>query len=703
MKRYGLFLFMLVFLTGFAFAQEAEPVEEVEVEVDDENLVVESADSSEEPAVEETFKTFEGELPLKSIKVYENRIYRDDLHGVFGNYIAASLIAGDIKKEIDSKTVTHQRVVEVLENLRAKDEVESVDFYYTLDKKGKLIIHVTVIDNPGFQEFEDEVKLSRIDFYCRNNFFVSRQSLGKTVNLDKKGSYTEAELREAIERIEKLYVYNDIDWGLRQEGTHKDGTPHYAFQVILSEYGGDKNIDSDEILVSKIQFLGNWYTQDWVFLQELDFKEGDTVSVEKLDAAAQRLMNLGVCLSVDWGVIEDEEGNTILVFMTRDKLTLLPSFDFAFGSDQLRLGIGFWDENFLGTNTMIVFNFKLKDLMPVFALDLSIPKIANSNFTLGLSVSYDSTNKYTQTEVIKDKNGKETADFTKLKGYREDAVSLSLSTSYALELADKRHVMWYQSFGFGVGYNFVQSKKRDNSQFMGVPEGFAKNWLKYSETFAYDETKIGLGHYVNFDVSYGFNNYRRDGGYRNKGIKFALSQSLGVPAKLEGYMSKKADGSAIDEKVYSSTKVEFYYHWIPVQWFEFKGYLSTGWTTTEIDAKKYYFGDRSLARNVPANMHGQGKGFYRGNFDICFTPPIPYVSKVVIFELGVFADVGNYGDNYGEMWKQTPIWSTGLGLNIYVPFFEGLYLCIDLSWGPNNIQKKDGKPKFNFGVSKYYN
>ena len=75
---------------------------------------------------------------------------------------------------------------------------------------------------------------------------------------------------------------------------------------------------------------------------------------------------------------------------------------------------------------------------------------------------------------------------------------------------------------------------------------------------------------------------------------------------------------------------------------------------------------------------------------------------VLIIEFDLFGDVGNYGNSYTEMWKETPIWATGIGFNVYVPFLEGFFVSIDLAWGPDNVSGKHGKPKFNFGVSKFY-
>ena len=711
--RIRVFGILLLLLPVFLFAQEADAGETeeaavaVEITEDAEGEpevaaaeetgetapTVEVADPEDEPDEEEIVRVFEGEKTLKGVKVYENRIYSDALRGIFGNYIASWVIAGDIKKGL-GKTVTHEAVVAHMEELRAKDEIESIDFYYTFDAKDRVIIHVILIDNPGFREFEGTVTLDRIDFYCRNNFFVSRRVLNDAVSLDKKGTYTEEEIKAAVERINGLYVFNDISWGLREEKKDKNGNPVYALQIILSEYGGSKEVRSEEFVVSDIQFLGNWYTQEWVYTRELDFKVGDTVNVNQLDAAAQRLMNLGVCTFVDWGVIYTAEGDVILVFITRDKLTLLPQFDLAFGSDQLRLGLGFWDKNFIGTKSTINFKFVLVDLMPTFSLAFSVPKIANTYFNYEMSISYDSSNKYTETR-------KEGDDEVRTKGYREDTVNTYAKVSYSLELPDKNQVMWYQTFAVTLGYDFTQSQ--NNGDYLGMPAGFATGWLHLAEDFAYDEAMVGHGHYMNIDLGYSFNNNRSDGGYRTKGISFAVTNTFGFPLELTGYMSRnQEDNSEITEKFYNTIDANFTFHYVPVQWFEFKGYLGTGYTTTDIITRQTYFGSRSLTRWVPYNMQGSGKGFYRGNFDICFTPLIPYVSKVLIVEFDLFGDVGNYGNSYTEMWKETPIWATGIGFNVYVPFLEGFFVSIDLAWGPDNVSGKHGKPKFNFGVSKFY-
>ena len=106
MKFKGLVILFLLF-SAFLFAQEVtgeemtgEEVvagEAVEAEVPPEEVVEQAAENEaesvvvEEPEEEQIFRTFEGEKALKNVKVYENRIYKDGAHGVFGNFFGKSI------------------------------------------------------------------------------------------------------------------------------------------------------------------------------------------------------------------------------------------------------------------------------------------------------------------------------------------------------------------------------------------------------------------------------------------------------------------------------------------------------------------------------------------------------------------------------------------------------------------------------------
>ena len=134
MKFKGLVILFLLF-SAFLFAQEvtgeemtgeevvAEEAVEAEVpadaavdsEVPPEEVVEQAAENEaesvvveEEPEEEQIFRTFEGEKALKNVKVYENRIYKDGAHGVFGNFFATPAIASEIKKVLEKQLQMNQ-------------------------------------------------------------------------------------------------------------------------------------------------------------------------------------------------------------------------------------------------------------------------------------------------------------------------------------------------------------------------------------------------------------------------------------------------------------------------------------------------------------------------------------------------------------------------------------------------------------------
>ena len=135
--------------------------------------------------------------------------------------------------------------------------------------------------------------------------------------------------------------------------------------------------------------------------------------------------------------------------------------------------------------------------MPTFSLAFSVPKIANTYFNYEMSISYDSSNKYTETR-------KEGDDEVRTKGYREDTVNTYAKVSYSLELPDKNQVMWYQTFAVTLGYDFTQSQ--NNGDYLVCRVGLAKTTTLFTAEFTYCASMTRHSHYLNFYLGYSFDN-----------------------------------------------------------------------------------------------------------------------------------------------------------------------------------------------------
>jgi outer membrane protein assembly factor BamA len=101
------------------------------------------------------------------------------------------------------------------------------------------------------------------------------------------------------------------------------------------------------VRIHRIEIRGLQGTSPEVVLQEVEWKEGATVTKEAWDLAVTRLWNTNLFDQVA-GTIEQSDDENVAVFRLTEKFTINPLFRFASDGDVLWLQIGASDINVLG-------------------------------------------------------------------------------------------------------------------------------------------------------------------------------------------------------------------------------------------------------------------------------------------------------------------------------------------------------------------
>ncbi len=701
MKRFLLFVFVL-FISFVGFANSDAEVSKASEEKAE---VLESVLQPGESAV------------LKKVSIENNYAYTDiQVKNLYDN----SLKFG--------KPVTFEQIEDAKKLILEDEFIKDVSVVLEKDKKDKLIVKFIVEENLGFREFEGEIVIDTIVMKARNTTMLARKSLKELMGIEtKKKAYNSESLDLAIGNISGSYVYVDIDWGIRKSVVVKNGEniEKNKLYIVVSETLGTKDLKEDTFRVDKIALLGNWITMDSVILRELYFKEGDVVTREQIEQARQNVYNLGVFTSADWGVIYAEDGTNVFVIKATDKWTLFPTVDFAVSSENLTLGVGFWDSNFLGSKSTIVVKFKLNDLMFNFLSDLTYPRIANSNFDFKFSLHYNQNNIYTYgpgrnlvdddkdgdptNDVAKDKNGNiqyeddgvtPKPEFQKLKmeGYTAENVYLSAGTSY--------NYPNLFSVGLDLSYEYLNKLGMNDRKFLGPQESFKLIYPSFRDDFK-DSASIGdpVGHYLNIATSFNIGN-RRGRDIRTEGHSLYIGNTLTLDVPRNRF--------------YDNFTFTYNGSYIPVDWFEIKGRFQNGINTSRFADRYYSFGGTSIMRSMPSGLL-YGNGYYSVNFDICFTTPtISYKDfKLLSLEFSLFVDIASaaedvgfgtpnqsIGSGYKLAWQKKPAVFGGIGVLAAVPMLQGLFVGANLGWGRYDwsvpMTAQDKKPKFFISVQKYY-
>ncbi len=245
-------------------------------------------------------------------------------------------------------------------------------------------------------------------------------------------------LSEVIELIE-LY---------REEG--------YSLAEIQSiEYNSEEKrlkIYVDEGMISRIDVLGNTYTNKSVITREFNFKEGDFFQVKEVQKGLTNLRSTKLFDNIDI-VVKEENGQNILIISVDEKPSRLLRISFRSDNEyRAQFGLDLRDENLFGTGTelgLILFG-GLENR--AYILEQKANRIFDTYFTYKINAFY----KFNDVRVYSDVPAEDGNNFSREETgkYRQ--------IFYGLSLGVGTQVGRFGNLIFEGRYQFDEVKNKEN-------------------------------------------------------------------------------------------------------------------------------------------------------------------------------------------------------------------------------------------------
>lgn len=163
-------------------------------------------------------------------------------------------------------------------------------------EKARVTIHITVVE--GAQHRVGAIRLTGVTLFPESE--VRRQ-----LKLKPGDVFSRAELRDGLRAITDLY--STIGRASADITPRSETTPEHRVDLTLEVAEGP------EVYVERINISGNVRSQDKILRREIPLVEGDLFTLQKLQRARQRLINLGYFESVSVATQAGSDKTKIIV------------------------------------------------------------------------------------------------------------------------------------------------------------------------------------------------------------------------------------------------------------------------------------------------------------------------------------------------------------------------------------------------------
>ena len=248
--------------------------------------------------------------------------------------------------------------------------------------------------------------------------------LKKKYNSLAKNYYNQAEVNKLLNASNDYLVKSNFDLLVRKE-LKKTKSNLIELKYIIYEQPEKK-------IINKILIVGNNITDDFVIRNNLNFSEGDTFVVSKLNSSIEKIKGKGLFKNVSSEAKIDNDNKINLEIKVEEQPTGEISAGAGAGTSGATVSAGIKERNFLGRGILLNSNINLGTQKILGSLDYSDPDFRNSGNSFNSSLFVES-------------NDYENAS------YENKVIGGSISTKY--ELYDK----FFLSPGFSVDYDSVKA------------------------------------------------------------------------------------------------------------------------------------------------------------------------------------------------------------------------------------------------------
>lgn len=211
--------------------------------------------------------------------------------------------------------------------------VESHDIHTDRDK-ARITITLNVVEGPQYRI--GEVKVVGVTL-------LPEEEVRRQVRLKTGDVFSRSELRDATKRITDLY--STIGRASADVGPRTEQQPGAQRVDVIMDV-----VEGPEVYVERINVTGNIRSQDKILRREIPMVEGELFTLQKLQRARQRLVNLGYFETVDVTTTRGSDKTKIIVNVeVTERPTGLFSIGGGFSSVDSFIGtVDLSQRNFLG-------------------------------------------------------------------------------------------------------------------------------------------------------------------------------------------------------------------------------------------------------------------------------------------------------------------------------------------------------------------
>jgi outer membrane protein insertion porin family len=341
------------------------------------------------PAVE---KFSDGDVKVV-FRVTEGRRMTIDQITITGN---KGLTAEQIKGALETKerqyfvlrgTVQRQRLDVDIERIIAlynnhgyiQARVESHDF--TVDRaRARVTISIAVVEGPQY-------RIGEITF--TGITLVPEPEVRRQLRIKTGDVFSRLALANSVDGVKALY--STIGRASADVGPRTEQTAELKVNVVFEINEGP------EVYVERINIAGNTRSQDKILRREIPMVEGDLFTLQKLNRARQRLVNLGYFDKVDVGTQPGSSRNKIVINVdVTERPTGLFSIGGGYSSVDSFVGtIDLVQNNFLGRGLQVAFRIRAGGTSQHGTIGITDPWFLDTPLSAGFDL-YKQFRQYTE-------------------------------------------------------------------------------------------------------------------------------------------------------------------------------------------------------------------------------------------------------------------------------------------------------------------
>ena len=205
----------------------------------------------------------------------------------------------------------------------------------TVDReKARVTVTFSVVEGPQYRV--DQTRIQGVSLF-------PEEEIRRLIRLKPGDVYSRSKLRESVSVIADLY--SSIGRAAAEVIPRSEPLPATAKVNLIFEI-----VEGPEVYVERINISGNTRSQDKILRREIPMSEGDLFTLQKLQRARRRLINLGYFETVEASTAPGSDRNRIIVNIN---VTERPTGIFSIGGgfssvDNLIGTIDLSQRNFLG-------------------------------------------------------------------------------------------------------------------------------------------------------------------------------------------------------------------------------------------------------------------------------------------------------------------------------------------------------------------